>query len=1004
MNSINSVNRPSGTLGTLINARVARVLMICSNYDAFILEEDGKIESQVYSEYIELGMSDPPAFTWANSSAAAKALMDKGEKFDLIICMFNEQDTGIFPLAHQMKENGSTVPFVLLMHYSREIRRKVTSRQDSGVDYVFSWHGNADLIIAIIKLFEDRMNADYDILKVGVQAILLVEDSIRFYSTYLPELYKMVLAQSNEFLKDTIGERQQKNLKRSRPKILLANCYDEAVAIYEKYKSNFLGIITDIGMVIHKGDPPKSEKLDAGIDLVNLIRKDDPYMPILMQSSQGALASTADALGVGFVRKYSRTLFMQLSNYIKEEFGFGDFVFRDSEGKEYSRASSLQELEALIKVIPDDMLVANTSRNMFSKWFFARGLFSLGKRFRTEHHTTPSEAREFVLSEVKAYRIAAGRGVIAKFDSKTYDSYISFARLGDGSLGGKARGLAFLNRLVEKHKISSAYEGISISTPRTVVVGTDYFDEFIRDNGLHYIIDSELSDDEILSEFVASRLPERMVEELKTYLKTVSTPLAIRSSSKLEDSNYQPFAGVYSTYMIPYSNNSGQMLRMLDNAIKSVYASVFYAGSRTYIQTTGNLQSEEKMAVVIQAVRGSEHEGLYYPMISGVARSVNFYPIGNEKAEDGIVNVVFGLGKSVVDGGQTLRFSPRFPRKILQLSQPDLAVRDTQRMMYALDLHPGAFKISRNEGINLAYIPVQDAMKTYPHPHYVFSTFDISCERMVPGIEARGPKIVSYESILKYGRFALAQALKDILEMCRDEMQCEVEMEFAADLDAKGENMKLSLLQVRPITQYTNTANVNPDEVLAEMELPLVESRRALGNGYISGMEKIVLIDPGTFDSLKTREMSQELSEVNATFRSSDGGYLLIGPGRWGSSDPNLGIPVIWSDISEARMIVECAIPGFQVEPSQGTHFFQNITSLGVGYLSVNLATGDGKVDLDAIASLPCSYDGKWVKVYDCPKELKAFIDRNSNRSVVGVPKEEEEKDEDFFKAAKTQA
>ena len=1000
MNSTFPSNRPPSPLGTLINTRIARVLMICSNYDAFILEEDGKIESQVYSEYIELGMSDPPAFTWANSSAAAKALMDKGEQFDLIICMFNEQDTGIFPLAHAMKENGSTVPFVLLMHYSREIRRKVTSQPNSGVDFVFSWHGNADLILAIIKMFEDRMNADYDILKVGVQAILLVEDSIRFYSTYLPEIYKMVLAQSNEFLKDTIGERQQKNLKRSRPKILLANCYDEAVAMYERYKSNFLGVITDIGMVIHKGDPPKTEKLDAGIDLVHMIRKDDPYMPILMQSSQGNLASTAEALGVGFLRKYSRTLFMQLNNYIKEEFGFGDFVFRDSEGKEYSRASSLQELEALIKVVPDDMLVDNTSRNMFSKWFFARGLFSLGKRFRGEHHTDPVEARAFVLNEVKAYRKAAGRGVIAKFDNATYDPYIAFARLGDGSLGGKARGLAFLNRLVEKHKLSDAYEGISVSTPRTVVVGTEYFDEFIRDNGLHYIIDSDLSDDEILSEFVASRLPERMVEELKTYLRTVSTPLAIRSSSKLEDSNYQPFAGVYSTYMIPYSPNSGQMLRMLDNAIKSVYASVFYTGSRTYIQTTGNLQSEEKMAVVIQSISGSEHDGLYYPMISGVARSVNFYPIGNEKAEDGIVNVVFGLGKSVVDGGQTLRFSPRYPRKILQLSQPDLAIRDTQRMMYALDLRPGAFKISKNEGINLAYIPVQDVMTSYPYPHYVFSTFDISCDRMVPGIEPRGPKIVSYESILKYGRFDLAKALRDVLEICRTEMQCEVEMEFAADLSSDGERLKLSLLQVRPITQYTNTANTDVNQVMEELEVPLVESNRALGNGFIHGMEKIVVINPDTFDSLKTREMAQELSEVNTSLRNADSGYLLIGPGRWGSSDPHLGIPVMWSDISEARTIVECAIPGFQVEPSQGTHFFQNITSLGVGYLSLNLATGDGKVNFDAISSLPCSHDGKWVKVYDCPKELKAFIDRNSNRSVVGIPFEvEEDKLEDFFKA-----
>lgn len=648
---------------SLIKFRIKRILMICSNYDAFIMEEDGKIESQVYKEYVGLNMSNPPTFVWVESAAAARQTLENEPDIDMIICMYNEIDKDIFPLAADLKAEGKQIPFVLLMHYSKQIRKKVMSQTDSGVDFVFSWHGNADLILAIIKLFEDKRNADYDILETGVQAIMLVEDSIRYYSTYLPELYKLILKQSNEFLKETLNEDQQKNRKRSRPKILLATCYDEAFATYEKYRNHFLGIISDVGMVVHKGDPPKTEKLDAGIDLVHHIRQDDPMMPILLQSSQVSVADVAKRLNVGFLKKYSRTLFLQLSDYIKEEFGFGDFVFRDGKGVVYGRAANLQELEEVIKHVPDNILVSNTSKNMFSKWFFARGLFTLANKFRLEHHDDASEAREFLIKEVQAYHKAMGRGIIAEFSNDNYDRYISFARMGDGSLGGKARGLAFLNRLIEKHSLTDRYENISISIPRSIVISTEYFDEFILENGLQYVIDSELSDDEILSEFVASRLPEGLISGLKTYLKTVDTPLAVRSSSKLEDSNYQPFAGVYSTYMIPHVDNKDMMLRILDKAIKSVYASVFYNGSRTYIQTTGNLQSEEKMAVVIQNICGSEHNGLYYPLISGVGRSVNFYPIGGERMEDGIVNVVFGLGKSVVEGGKTLRFSPEFPKR-----------------------------------------------------------------------------------------------------------------------------------------------------------------------------------------------------------------------------------------------------------------------------------------------------------------------------------------------------
>lgn len=971
---------------SLIKFRIKRILMICSNYDAFIMEEDGKIESQVYKEYVGLNMSNPPTFVWVESAAAARQTLENEPDIDMIICMYNEIDKDIFPLAADLKAEGKQIPFVLLMHYSKQIRKKVMSQTDSGVDFVFSWHGNADLILAIIKLFEDKRNADYDILETGVQAIMLVEDSIRYYSTYLPELYKLILKQSNEFLKETLNEDQQKNRKRSRPKILLATCYDEAFATYEKYRNHFLGIISDVGMVVHKGDPPKTEKLDAGIDLVHHIRQDDPMMPILLQSSQVSVADVAKRLNVGFLKKYSRTLFLQLSDYIKEEFGFGDFVFRDGKGVVYGRAANLQELEEVIKHVPDNILVSNTSKNMFSKWFFARGLFTLANKFRLEHHDDASEAREFLIKEVQAYHKAMGRGIIAEFSNGNYDRYISFARMGDGSLGGKARGLAFLNRLIEKHSLTDRYENISISIPRSIVISTEYFDEFILENGLQYVIDSELSDDEILSEFVASRLPEGLISGLKTYLKTVDTPLAVRSSSKLEDSNYQPFAGVYSTYMIPHVDNKDMMLRILDKAIKSVYASVFYNGSRTYIQTTGNLQSEEKMAVVIQNICGSEHNGLYYPLISGVGRSVNFYPIGGERMEDGIVNVVFGLGKSVVEGGKTLRFSPEFPKKILQLSQPYLAVRDSQKMMFALDLRPGAFKISRNEGVNLAHIPVAEVIPDYANSNLVFSTYSAVNSRIVSGVEESGARIVSFDAILKYGKYPLAKALSEIMDICRKELLCEVEIEFAADVAPSGK-LSLKLLQVRPISSYSTEREVNFDELKASLGTLLLESGKALGNGFVNDVSHIVYVAPDKFNSLSTREIAAELAEINNTFKSRNEGYILIGPGRWGSSDPNLGIPVIWSDISEAKMIVEYSMPGFQVEPSQGTHFFQNITSLGVGYLSIDTVAGDGNVDFDALGELDSEQTMKYAVVLHTEEPITAYIERNTNRALAGIRK-----------------
>ena len=974
---------------SLMGYRVRRILMICSNYDAFILEEDGQIETRIYNEYIDLNLSTPPTFLWAQTSAEAREMLQTTVGIDMIICMYNTGDNDVFTLASDLKKEGRSLPFVLLTHFSKEVYRRLASLDTSAIDYMFSWHGNADLIVAIIKLFEDLKNAENDILRVGVQSILLVEDSVRYYSTYLPELYRMVLRQSAEFLKETLNEQQRKHMKRSRPKILLATNLDDAMYMYEKYKSNLLGVISDVGFCAHRGESPEMEKLDAGLDLVRHIKADDPMMPVLLQSSQESIAEVAEEMGVGFLRKYSKTLMIQLYDYIKEEFAFGEFVFRDANRIEYGRAANLKELELLMRDIPDEILLANTSKNMLSKWFMARGLFTLGVKFKKvleSQFSSTAELRAYVSQQIHDYHALMGRGVIAHFDAESYGRHIWFSRMGDGSLGGKARGLAFLNSLVYKHHLADRYENVKISIPRTVVIATDYFDQFIIENDLQYVIDSDISDDEILSEFVSSRLPEPLVEELRAFLETTRSPLAVRSSSKLEDSSYQPFAGVYSTYMIPLAENRDQMLRMLGKAIKSVYASVFYSGSRAYIQTTGNLLSEEKMAVVVQSICGSEHEGLYYPMLSGVARSVNFYPIGNEKPEDGIVDLAFGLGKTVVDGGNSLRFSPKFPKKILQLSEPKLALRDTQKMMYALDLRPGAFKISKNEGVNLAHVQIADVLPQYTYPEMVASTFSLENNRMVPGITARGPRIISFDALLKYGRYPLAQIIKDLLEICRNELMCDIEMEFAADLEQKdgGTRMNMKLLQVRPVGEYSSDSSFSIDKVCEEMSHVLVRSSKALGSGRSEGITHIIHVPSDIFDSAMTKEMAQEIAEFNNMVKNEGGSYLLIGPGRWGSSDPWLGIPVMWSEISEARMIVESAIPGYQIEPSQGTHFFQNITSLGVGYLTIDTVRKDGFIDEDAIAGLECVSSGTYTRLYKAPEGMEGYIDRSSNEAVIG--------------------
>ena len=969
----------------LMSKRIRRILLVCNSYDSFALEEDGRIEQQIVHDYAQLNISNPPDIVRVANTLDALEMVSSGQQFDLMITMYNVGEPGVFDFSLQMKKLAPNTPIVLLATFSKEIYNRIQDHEHSGIDWFFCWNNSTDLIIAIIKLLEDRMNAQHDIEECGVRAILLVEDSVRYYSTYLPVLYKLVLQQNSEAIRDTLNEKQQNMRKRSRPKILMASCYDDAIELYERYKQNILGVISDIGFVVHRDDKPEQEKLDAGIDLCHHIRQDNPTMPILMQSSQESMRQVADQLGCGFVVKKSKTLTHDLSDYIGREFGFGDFVVTDPQtGEELLRANDLWGFERIVKEISDSDLRRLSDKNYISRWLFARGLFALGKKLRPltiRDDSDLPEIRRINLEVIHDFRINQGVGVVAKFDARTYNDTIRFARLGEGSLGGKGRGLAFLNHILVKYDMYDKYEDVRITVPRTLVITTDFFDRFIIENGLQYVINSDVSDEEVLSEFVASALPSELTEALRSFVHNVRRPIAVRSSSKLEDSYYQPFAGVYSTYMIPHTENEDQEIRLLSKAIKSVYASVYFSASKGYIAATANVISEEKMAIILQEVCGSRDGEYYFPTFSGVARSVNFYPIGHEQPEDGIVKVAFGLGKAVVDGDQVLRFSPKYPKHVLQTSTVEQVMTETQKYMYALNLQPEKFKTSVNDAVNLERIDVAGCEK-FRNLKFVASTWDNENMRLVDSTYPEGPRFITFSQILKYRTFPLPEIISELLEIAKAEMKCGVEIEFAADLDRGGKAKlpKFNVLQIRPISVDSRNVEVNWDEVNTDGSF--LESSSALGTGWIGGVRDVIYLKPQTFDTAHTQEIAAQLKARNAQLRGQGDGYILLGFGRWGSSIPSLGVPVQWSDISQARAIVECCLENFRVDPSQGTHFFQNLTSFNAGYINVDPFAGRGdRLDFSVLDSMPAVWETEYIRQVRFDRDVEICIDGRASRA-----------------------
>lgn len=963
----------------LMRKRIHKVLLLCSRYDAFYLEDDGRIDEKIFNEYTSLNLSQPPEFI-VHTEPESSYRKIRNENIDLVIIMYDMGDVNPFDLATTIKDENPSLPIVVLTPFSREVNLFIHETHKTVIDYIFSWLGNADLLLAIIKLIEDRMNAEHDILKIGVQGILLVEDSVRFYSSYLPSLYKIIFQQSKDFMKEGLNVHQQMMKMRGRTKILLATSYEEAIELYSKYKSNLLGVITDI---TYEVDGIKDK--DAGFKLCETIKNDDPFMPVVMQSSESENRQRAESIGAGFIDKNSTTLLQELRNYVIKYFAFGDFIFIDPlKNTEIARASNLKELQDLVLTIPDSTLQHHISGNNFSKWLYARAIFSVARMFKTirpKDFNNITEIRQFIYDSISYYRTHKTRGIIASFNKDHFDEFFNFARIGDASIGGKGRGLAFIDSMIKRNQLFGKWENIVVSIPRTVVLSIDIFDEFMERNNLLQFAIKEQNDQTILSAFVQASFSSKTRADLSAFLDVVHKPLAIRSSSMLEDSHYQPFAGVYSTYMIPHSDNKKNMLSELEIAIKSVYASVYYRNSKQYMQATSNVIDEEKMAVVIQEICGERYENRFYPTLSGVARSINFYPIAPEKASEGIVNLAFGLGKYIVEGGQTLRFSPSYPEKIIQLSSPEVALKETQKTFFSLSMDANAFYADTNDSMNILHNPIEDALKDNTL-RWLTSTYDYNTRSIMDGTMHKGKLVLTFSGILKYDKFPIAEIIKEVLEISQKEMNKPVEIEFAINISHDNNQPSIfNLLQIRPIVE-------NNEEIIEDLsQIPtselLISSIMSIGNGIINDIYDIVYINHDTFDSSKTPEIAMLIEEINQKMIAENRTYILIGPGRWGSSDSWLGIPVKWAQISAARLIIETALDNYMIDPSQGTHFFQNLTSFKVGYFTINEPHNQGFINWEELSKMPKLFENKYITHVQSTKAMTIMLDAKEGKGIV---------------------
>lgn len=967
------------TFNNLMTRRIFHVLIVANPYDAFMLEDDGRVDEKIFDEYMDLGLRYPPTFMQVSTTEEADAAM-KANDIDLVICMPGTADNDAFSVAREIKRAQPFIPCVVLTPFSHGITRRMQDEDLSMFDYVFCWLGNTNLILSIIKLIEDKMNIEHDIAEAGVQMILLVEDGIRFYSSVLPNLYNFILQQSKRFATEALNPHVAALRKRGRPKVVLARSYEEAMEIYNKFSRNTLGVISDCRY-------PKDGKVDpeAGLKLLSEIRKRDEFVPLILQSSESENRAKAEALGFRFVDKNSKKMNIDLRSLIEEHMGFGDFIFRDPKThNEVLRVRSLKELQDNLFNIPQDSMLYHISRNHMSRWLMARAIFPVSAFLKdiTWHKLKDVEAhRQIIFEAILQYRKMKNTGVVAVFDRGKFDSYSHFARIGDGSLGGKGRGLAFLDNIIKRHEEFHQFENATVSIPLTVVLCTDLFDEFMDSNNLYQIALSDAPDEEILQAFLKAQLPDSLVPDFFTFFDAVKAPIAIRSSSLLEDSHYQPFAGIYSTYMIPYLDDKYEMLRMLAAAIKSVYASVYFRDSKAYMTATQNVIDQEKMAVILQQVVGKQYGDRFYPNFSGVLRSLNYYPIGDEKSEEGIASLALGLGKYIVDGGQTLRVSPYHPTQVLQTSEMETALRDTQTRFYALDTTNIGTDFKVDDGFNIKNLRVKEADKD-GSLQYIASTFDPYDQVIRDGIYEGGRKVITFCGVLQHGVFPLPELLQISQKFGAEDMKRPVEIEFACNLNA-DKTGELYLLQIRPIVDSKQMLDEDITKIADED--CLLRSHNSLGHG-ISDDEVFDVVYVKTDDSFTAANnttIAEHIEKMNRKFLDEDKHYVLVGPGRWGSSDPWLGIPVKWPHISASKVIVEVALKNYNIDPSQGTHFFQNLTSFGVGYFTIAPDNGDGVFRKDILDAMPAVEETEYVRHVRFDRPLKIMMDGMKQEGVV---------------------
>lgn len=992
----------------LMMRRIYNVLIVANPYDAFMLEDDGRIEEKIYNEYMELGLRYPPTFTQVSTTEEAAQVL-RSTVIDLVICMPGNADNDAFDVARDIKGKFPNIHCVVLTPFSHGITKRMENEDLSIFDYVFCWLGNTNLILSIIKLIEDKMNLEHDIREAGVQMILLVEDSVRFYSSILPNLYNYILEQSKNFSKEALNRHAATMRMRGRPKVVLARTYEEAQKLYDKYSNNTLGVISDARFPLksaakafgneveqeanpeHGTDTFGREKCpDAGLRLFRYIRKTDPFVPLIIESSESDNRAKAEAEGFRFVDKNSKKMSVDLRRLMEEHMGFGDFIFRDPKNhEEIMRIRSLKELQDNIFNIPNDSMLYHISRNHMSRWLCARAIFPVSaflKHVTWEKLQDVDAHRQIIFDAIVQYRHMKNLGVVAVFDRMKFDKYAHFARIGEGSLGGKGRGLAFLDNIIKRHPEFNKYENATVQIPKTVVLCTDIFDEFMMSNNLYPIALSDTSDDEILKHFLHAQLPDSLIADFFTFFEATKSPIAIRSSSLLEDAHYQPFAGIYSTYMIPYLADKYQMLQMLACAIKGVYASVFYRDSKAYMTATRNVIDQEKMSVILQEVVGKDYGTRYYPTMSGVLRSLNYYPIGDEEAEEGIASLALGLGKYIVDGGQTLRVCPYHPHQVLQTSETEMALRDTQTQFYALDMkHVGDdFKV--DDGFNILKLRVKDAVEDQSL-NYIASTFDPYDQVINDGVYETGRKLITFAGVLQHDVVPLPELMQMSMKCGSEAMRRPVEIEFACNIHA-DKTCDFYLLQIRPIVDAKEMLD---EDVRAIPDADcLLRSHNSLGHGISEDVTDVVYVKyDDQFSAMNNFYVADDIERINRKFLADGKNYVLIGPGRWGSSDHYLGVPVKWPHISAARVIVEVALKNYNIDPSQGTHFFQNLTSFGVGYFTVDTNTGEGGfVNKEMLDAMPAVEETQYVRHVRFDRPLRILMDGKKQEGAVLHPQE----------------